>query len=111
VKGIDHHFKNASGQQFNLSMQRQLTGRYPSRRLCGFDYAPFVWNDPIDQPTPGPGNIQARRPFNAQYPNVTAIAYYESVGVGSYNSLQTSFSSGYQVGFFSRRIMLGACFG
>ena len=58
------------------------------------------WNDPIDQPAPGPGNIQARRPFNAQYPNVTAIAYYESVGVGSYNSLQTSFQQQLSRGFF-----------
>ena len=101
LKGIDHHFKNASGQQFNLSMQRQLT----SHSSFTLGYVASIshhlsWNNPIDQPPPGPGNIQARRQFNAQYPNVTAIAYYESVGVGSYSSLQTSFQQQLSHGFY-----------
>ncbi|HEY4049814.1 MAG TPA: TonB-dependent receptor [Acidobacteriaceae bacterium] len=101
LKGIDHHFKNASGQQLNLSLQRQLTSR--SSFTMGYVASltrHLSWNNPIDQPPPGPGNIQARRPFNAQYPNVTAIAYYESVGVGSYNSLQTSFQQRLAHGLF-----------
>ena len=101
LKGIDHHFKNASGQQFNLSMQRQLTGH--SSFTLGYVASishHLSWNNPIDQPTPGPGNIQARRAYNAPYPNVTAIAYLESVGVGSYSSLQTSFQQQLSHGFF-----------
>jgi hypothetical protein len=58
------------------------------------------WNQPIDQPTPGPGNIQARRPFNTQFPNVTSIAYYQSVGVGNYNSMQVSFQQKMHHGLF-----------
>ena len=82
LKGINHNFKNASGQQFNLSLQRQLTGHSSfTMGYVGSITHHLSWNDPADQPSPGPGNIQARRPFNAQYPNVTAIAYYESVGV------------------------------
>ena len=101
LKGIDHHFKNASGQQFNLSMQRQLTGRssFTMGWVASITHH-LSWNNPIDQPAAGPGNIQARRPFNTQYPNVTSIAYYESVGVGSYNSLQTSFQERLSRGFF-----------
>ncbi len=44
--------------------------------------------------------IQTRRPFNTQYPNVTAIAYYQSVGVGLYNSLQTTFQQHLKHGLF-----------
>ena len=101
LKGIDHHFKNASGQQFNLSLQRQLTGHssFTMGYVASISHH-LSWNNPIDQPPPGPGNIQARREYNAQYPNVTAIAYYESVGVGSYNSLQTSFQQQLSHGFF-----------
>ena len=101
LKGINHNFKNASGQQFNLSLQRQLTGHSSfTMGYVGSITHHLSWNDPIDQPAPGPGNIQARRPFNSEYPNVTAIAYYESVGVGSYNSLQASFQQQLSRGFF-----------
>ncbi len=101
LKGIDHHFKNASGQQFNLSFQRQLTGHSSfTMGYVGSISRHLTWNNPIDQPPPGPGNIQARRQYNAQYPNVTAIAYLESVGVGSYSSLQTSFQQQLSHGFF-----------
>jgi hypothetical protein len=101
LKGIDQNFKNASTQQFNLSMQRQLSAT--SSFTIGYVGAlthGLSWSQPIDQPTPGPGNIQARRPFYAQFPNVTAIAYYQSVGVSLYNSLQTSFQQRLRHGFF-----------
>jgi hypothetical protein len=101
LKGIDHHFKNASGQQINLGLQRQLTGHSSfTVGYVGSITHHLSWNNPIDQPPPGPGTIQTRREYNAQYPNVTAIAYYESVGVGSYNSLQTSFQQQLSRGFF-----------
>ncbi|QHS53160.1 TonB-dependent receptor [Edaphobacter sp. 12200R-103] len=101
LKGIDHNFKNAMTQQFNLSMQRQLSSS--STFTIGYVGAlthRLSWNQPIDQPTPGPGTIQLRRPFNTQFPNVTAIAYYQSVGVGLYNSLQTTFQQHLARGFF-----------
>ncbi|HEV2274717.1 MAG TPA: carboxypeptidase-like regulatory domain-containing protein [Acidobacteriaceae bacterium] len=101
LQGIDHHFKNASTQQYNLSAQRQLTGH--SSFTIGYVGAisrHLSWHNPIDQPLPGPGNIQARREYNSEYPNVTAITYLESVGVGSYSSLQTSFQQQLSHGFF-----------
>ena len=101
LKGIDHNFKNAMTQQFNLSMQRQLssTASFTIGYVGALTHR-LSWNQPIDQPTPGPGTIQTRRPFNAQYPNVTAIAYYQSVGVGLYNSLQTTFQQHLKHGLF-----------
>jgi len=101
LKGIDHNFKNAKTQQFNLSMQRQLSGSSSfTFGYVGSLTGRLSWNQPIDQPTPGPGTIQTRRPYNAQLPNVTAIAYYQSVGVGLYNSLQTTFQQRLRHGFF-----------
>jgi len=101
LKGVDHNFKNAMTQQFNLSMQRQL-GASSSFTLgyVGALTGRLFWNQPIDQPTPGPGAIQARRPFNTQLPNVTAISYYQSVGVGLYNSLQATFQQRLRHGIF-----------
>jgi hypothetical protein len=101
LKGIDHNFKNAMTQQFNFSMQRQLSNTSSfTIGYVGSLTGRLSWNQPIDQPTPGPGTIQTRRPFNVQYPNVTAIAYYQSVGVGLYNSLQTSFQQHLKHGLF-----------
>jgi hypothetical protein len=101
LKGIDANFKNASAQQFNLSVQRQLTSTSSfTAGYVGSLTHHLSWNQPLDQPTPGPGNIQARRPYNVQYPNVTAISFYRSVGFSDYNSLQTSFQQRLTHGLF-----------
>ena len=101
LKGIAANFKNASAQQYNLSIQRQLTDRASlTVSYVGSIGRHLTWVNPIDQPSPGPGNIQARRPYNALYPNVTAISFLESVGTSNYNSLQTVFSQRLTRGFF-----------
>ena len=101
LKGIAANFKNASGQEYNLSVQRQLTGRSSlTVSYVGSAGRRLSWTNPIDQPSPGPGNIQTRRPYNALYPNVTAISFLESVGTSNYNSLQTSFQQRLTNGFF-----------
>lgn len=92
LKGIQINFKNSSTQQVNLGIQHQLTatssftisyvGAYIRHLAMGIN---------IDQPAPGPGNIQTRRPYNALYPNVTGITQTESIGNAAYNSLQASF--------------------
>lgn len=92
LHGIQPNFKNASSQEWNLAFQRQLTNSSSfTMRYVGNMLRHLAWNDPIDEPTPGPGNIQSRRPFNAQFPHTSSISYLESVGVGSYNALQIIF--------------------
>lgn len=92
LKGIQPNFKNASSQQWNLAVQQQLTNSSSMTiSYVGSMDRHLVWTDPVDQPTPGPGNIQARRPFNAGFPNTTSIAFIESVGVGSFNALEFTF--------------------
>ncbi len=101
LKGIQSNFKNASGQGFNLAMQTQL-GERSSFTLgyVGSIGRHLSWTYPLDQPSPGPGNIQARRPYNAHYPNVTAISFLESVGTSNFNSMQASFQQRLTHGLF-----------
>jgi hypothetical protein len=101
LKGIQANFKNASGQEFNLALQTQLS----DRSSFTFGYVGSIgrhltWTNPIDQPSPGPGTIQTRRPYNTLYPNVTAISLLESVGTSDYNSMQVSFQQRLTHGFF-----------
>lgn len=92
LKGIQANFKNASSQEWNLAFQRQLTNSSSfTIRYVGNMLRHLAWNDPVDQPTPGPGAIQPRRPFNTQFPHTSSISMLESVGVGSYNALQLVF--------------------
>ncbi len=102
LKGIQPNFKNASAQQFNLSVQRQLTGRSTlTVSYRGFRSA-AIYRGPIlsISPRPDRGISRQRRPYNALYPNVTAISFLESVGTSNYNSLQTSFQQRLTNGFF-----------
>jgi hypothetical protein len=80
------HLKTQYTQQWNLSLQRQLTSRLAIT-------AAYVGNSTIhlqqgirrNDPPPAPGAIQARRPF----PQWGPIGLQEWGGRGSYNGLQT----------------------
>ncbi len=101
LKGIQFDFRNASIQQFNFGIQQQLTIHSSfTASYVGSLGRHLTWTDPINQPSPGPGNIQTRRPYNAQYPNVQGISYLESAGNSAYNSLQVSFQQRLNAGFF-----------
>jgi Carboxypeptidase regulatory-like domain len=89
LKAIAPDFRNASLQQFNFGVQQQLTGSLAFTLIyVGTLGRHLTWALPLDQPPPGPGNIQSRRPYNALYPNVTAIAYLESAGNSEFQSMQ-----------------------
>ena len=60
LKGIDQNFKNASGQQFNLSMQRQLTPR--SSFTIGYVASithHLSWANPIHENYSPPGRYSS----------------------------------------------------
>jgi hypothetical protein len=100
LKSIAPNYKPTSTQEMNLGLQRQLT----SHSTLTLSYAGSLgrhraWANPIDQPAPGPGNIQARRPFDAQFPNVTGITEEESVANSAYSSFQANFQQRLNHGF------------
>jgi hypothetical protein len=53
----------------------------------------------LNQPYPGTGNVQARRPFYAADPNLTDFTYVEQRGVGVYDGLQISLKKRFSKGF------------
>jgi hypothetical protein len=92
LHGVQFDFRNSSTQQVNLALQQQLTG---SSSLTISYVSAFTRHltvsMPLNNPTPGPGTIQTRRPYNVRYPNVNGISETESIGNAAYNSLQISF--------------------
>lgn len=101
LKGVQLNLKNATTQQVNLGIQHQLTSTTSfTIAYVGSFVRHLTVSMPVNQPSPGPGNIQSRRPFNSRYPNVTTISEIESIGNSAYNSLQLSFEQRLTHGLF-----------
>jgi Carboxypeptidase regulatory-like domain/TonB dependent receptor len=83
---IDTHFQTAYIQSWNLSIQRELgfnttfTAAYIGTKGTHLMNADIADNNP----PPGPGPLQARRPI----PGFGAIFLYDSSGYSNYNALQ-----------------------
>jgi len=82
--GIDPDLPTPYRQQWSFGIQRELV----SNLLLDVSYLgsngihlPLRYN--INQPAPGPGSIQARRP----YPQWSTVTWLDDVGTSSYNSL------------------------
>ncbi|MFN3326211.1 MAG: carboxypeptidase regulatory-like domain-containing protein [Bryobacteraceae bacterium] len=92
LRGVTPNYRNGQVQQFNVSAQREVgKDMVVTLGFVGSASALLSWNRNINQPDPGPGNIQARRPFNGILPGVTNIAWLESAGNAAYTSMQLSF--------------------
>ncbi|MGH9325923.1 MAG: carboxypeptidase-like regulatory domain-containing protein [Terriglobia bacterium] len=84
------HAQQQYVQEYNFSVQRQLT------RAVAIDVAyvgnvtrHLQQNESINDPIPGPGSIQPRRP----YPQWSTIGEYQYGGTANYNALQISVNS------------------
>jgi len=101
LRGVATGFRNAAVQQFNFGVQREVAGNSVISLLyVGSLARHLTWAWPLNQPSPGTGNIQARRPFNAKFPNVTNISFLETVGNASYHSMQLSFEKRFGKGLY-----------
>jgi hypothetical protein len=91
VIGVFPGYKSAYAQQFNLSLQQEVPGQTVVK-------AAFVGNlgrrlglsFDINQPVPGAGAVNPRRPFFAARPGLAGISYAMSDGLSSYYSGQLS---------------------
>jgi hypothetical protein len=85
---IEHDFALPYTQQWNAGVQHEFGGNlllavnYVGTKGTGLILAPD-----INQPAPGPGAVQARRP----YPRFSTINEVSSSGSSIYHSLQTTF--------------------
>ncbi|HET7841450.1 MAG TPA: TonB-dependent receptor, partial [Terriglobia bacterium] len=94
VFAVSTHFPDPRYQDFNLALEQQLGSRqklrvayYGTRGV----HLPVVID--ANQPTPGdsnPADEQARRPFDAAFPQFRVINTLSATAYSNYNSLQVS---------------------
>jgi hypothetical protein len=100
---VDPNMRSAYVQQYNFQVQQQL----PSQMVAKVGFVgnigrrlDFSWN--FNQPMPGPGSNNPRRPLFAIAPNITDVTYLTFDGKSNYNSLQASLERRFAgVGFVS----------
>jgi hypothetical protein len=94
---LDPHFVNPRVQEWSFGVQSQLAANwaldigYVGTTARHLDNAHIFAN----QPLPGVGDIQPRRP----YPDFNNIAYFSSDANSNYNSLQAKLSKRFSAGF------------
>jgi hypothetical protein len=76
--------KNAYIQHWNFSLQREFAGSLFELDYAGSKGTRIIGVNNVNQPLPGPGGIQARRPF----PLFSGIGYYGPISSSIYHSLQ-----------------------
>jgi len=95
----DFHLKLPGVQQYNLMLEQEiLPGWVWTAGYVGTLGRHEVSNYNMNQPLPGPGAIQPRRPYYSVWPNVTSI----SVPYGrssEYNALEASLEHRFSHGF------------
>ena len=89
---VDPNMRSAYVQQYNFQIQQQL----PREMVAKIGFVgnlgrrlDMSWN--YNQPVPGPGSNNPRRPLFGIAPNITDVSYLTFDGKSNYNSLQASF--------------------
>jgi hypothetical protein len=101
LRGVTPNYRNGQMQQFNLSAQRELgSGLVATVGFVGSAGAKLYWARNINQPDPGPGAIDPRRPYAAQLPGVTGITWLESSANSFFSSMQTTLEKRFSSGFY-----------
>jgi hypothetical protein len=84
---VDPNFKTPVFDQWNAGIQRQLPANITlDANYVGSNGRHEDWGPTMNVPQPGPGDIQARRP----YPYMLQQWFDQSVGNSRYNALQVS---------------------
>ncbi len=101
LRGVTQDFRNGQMQQFNFSVQRELSrDMVATVGYVGSAGAKLYWARNINQPDPGPGAVDPRRPYAAQLPGVTGITWLESSGNSFFSSMQTTFEKRFSRSFY-----------
>jgi Carboxypeptidase regulatory-like domain/TonB dependent receptor len=93
---VSPHFRTSYLQQFNLTVQKEVAGNVLTASYVGLLGRQLAQLLPdLNAPPPNTCGSNAAcytplRPFYAQHPNLGLIGYFQTGGVSSYNSLQTS---------------------
>jgi hypothetical protein len=89
VQQPDPDYKATRAMQFNVVLEKEFRGNVMSIAYLGLrgDRINTIQN--INQPPVGPGSVQTRRPYYAQYPLLTNINMIRNLGERTYNAFQT----------------------
>ena len=90
VLGVFPHFRPSYVQQFNLTMEREIT---PWQLLLKAGYVGNLGRRldttlNLNQPIPGPTSTASRRPYFGVRPNLSDVTYAVSDGLSNYNAAQ-----------------------
>src|SRR5262249_44463169 len=96
ISAFDLNYKNGYVQQWHLSVQRELL----QRTLLDVDYVgskgtKLINPMAVNQPVPGPGAIQPRRP----YPLFAGVSVYSGIGLSNFHALEVKGERRFQSGF------------
>ncbi len=89
--------------QYNLTLQRELPAGFVATAAyaANLGHRQYIFNGAINvnQPDPGPGAIQPRRPYYSLWPDVAAISVAAPWYNSNYHSLQATLERRFQKGF------------
>jgi hypothetical protein len=86
------NYRNAYSHEFNFTIEQEFT---PLQALLKVSYVGNLGRHlntdyNLNQPVPGPGSTNSRRPFYAEAPLLGDVTYSVSDGLSNYNALQLS---------------------
>jgi hypothetical protein len=92
VIGVDANYKPGYAQQFNLTLEQEVS---PWRMLFKGSYVGNLGRRidttiDLNQPIPGTGSVDSRRPFFGVRPGLAGITYAVSDGSAAYHAFQFS---------------------
>ncbi|MEJ7608890.1 MAG: hypothetical protein WKF37_22110, partial [Bryobacteraceae bacterium] len=101
LRGVTPDYRNGRLIQFNLAAQRELSSdTVVTLGFVGSLGRHLTWARPLNQPDPGPGDLNARRPYIGVLPGVSGITWQETSGTSAYTSMQAAFEKRFSKGFF-----------
>jgi hypothetical protein len=101
LRGVTPDFKNGRLMQFNFSVQRELrSDMVMTAGYVGSLGRHLTWSRALNQPDPGPGDLNSRRPYISLLPGVSGISWLETSGTSAYSSMQVAFEKRFSKGFY-----------
>jgi hypothetical protein len=94
----DPDYKATRAKQFNVVLEKEFAGNVASISYLGLRGDRINTNQNINLAPVGPGNINQRRPYFAQYPLVTNITMIRNLGARTYDAMQLLFQHRYNGG-------------
>ncbi len=89
--------------QYNLTLQREVGAGFVATAsyAAALGHRQYIFNGSVNvnQPDPGPGAIQPRRPYYSLWPDVAAISVAAPWYNSNYHSLQTTLERRFHEGF------------